>query len=668
MLMPDAAPDMLLLALGLAAALAGGWLAWTGRRPGRGFRAVRRTPAVRQSVPDAFNDELILQVADMVMPQPAQQVQAWQIEAQDLKTQLAQQAQKWSDFANSSTDWLWETDAQGLFSYASLGAMHVLGYPPETLLGKPMLEVLFAAPDEPARLLMMGRIEHQQPYRDIEFWSTNTKLEKVCLRVTGVPVRGEGGTVGYRGAIANVTAQKKEREEVNRLAKTDHLTGLLNVHRFREELERAIQASRRHQTTGVVLFIDLDRFKEINDTHGHEAGDQMLRGIAKIISETTRITDITARRGGDEFSIVMHNIELSTATHKVQEMLAKVAAFTLDYRGTRLSTTMSVGMVQYPQEDKSAEHLIMSADLAMYRAKDMGRNRLYVDDASATVETVGSVRNQLKWLERLKHCLETGDFQMFFQAIVPASPHQRPLFEALLRIFDEDGKGVSPALFIDAAEHFGLIQKLDLAVVDRVFAMQAELRRQQVVMDVSINLSCRTLGDPAVVPRLRELMALHAVDPSTIMFEVTETMALHDPGQIRDINDVKHFIEELRGMGFRFALDDFGSGFTSFRYLKILPVDVVKIDGEYIKNLAHSAEDQIFVKSMVALCQGLGIQTIAEFVEDEDGVAKLLEYGVDYGQGWHFAKPQPQLKELVATYQDKVMDDYRIKPLLAQGS
>jgi EAL domain-containing protein (putative c-di-GMP-specific phosphodiesterase class I) len=152
------------------------------------------------------------------------------------------------------------------------------------------------------------------------------------------------------------------------------------------------------------------------------------------------------------------------------------------------------------------------------------------------------------------------------------------------------------------------------------------------------------------------------------MFEVTETMALHDPGQIRDINDVKHFIEELRGMGFRFALDDFGSGFTSFRYLKILPVDVVKIDGEYIKNLAHSAEDQIFVKSMVALCQGLGIQTIAEFVEDEDGVAKLLEYGVDYGQGWHFAKPQPQLKELVATYQDKVMDDYRIKPLLAQGS
>jgi diguanylate cyclase (GGDEF)-like protein/PAS domain S-box-containing protein len=663
MLLPDVTPDMLLLALGVAGALAGGWVAWGARRIG----PVRRGGAVGQWQPHEPNDVLVLQQADLAPAPPSPALQALQAEAQALQAQLTQQAQKWHDFANSSTDWLWETDAQGAFSYVSPGALQVLGYPPQSLLGKPLLEVLFAAPDEPARLLLMGRVEHQQPYRDIEFWSTNTKLEKVCLRITGVPVRNEAGAVGYRGAITNVTAQKKEREEVNRLAKTDHLTGLLNVHRFREELERAIQASRRHQTTGVVLFIDLDRFKEINDTHGHEAGDQMLRGIAKIISETTRITDITARRGGDEFSIVMHNIDLPTATQKVHAMLAKVAAFSLEYRGTRLSTTMSVGMVQYPQEDKSAEHLIMSADLAMYRAKDMGRNRLYVDDSAATEETVGSVRNQLKWLERLKHCLETGDFQMFFQAIVPARPHQRPLFEALLRIFDEDGKGVSPALFIDAAEHFGLIQKLDLAVVDRVFAMQAELRREQVVMDVSINLSCRTLGDPAVMPRLRELMALHAVDPSTIIFEVTETMALHDPAQIRDINDIKHFIEELRGMGFRFALDDFGSGFTSFRYLKILPVDVVKIDGEYIKNLAHSVEDQIFVKSMVDLCQGLGIKTIAEFVEDEEGVAKLLEYGVDYGQGWHFAKPQADLKALVATYQDRVMDDYRIKPLLVQG-
>lgn len=667
MLLLDAPNDLLLLALALGGVAGGAALAWAGRGRGAARGPTQGRLDSVTSVAFQPTDVLTLEASDLVPPQ----MQTLQRAMDALQTQLTQHVQKWHDFASSSTDWLWETDAQGVLTYVSPGALAVLGFPPEALLGKPLLEVLFAAPDEPARLLMMGRIEHQQPYRDIEFWSTTTKLEKVCLRITGVPVRDEVGPLrvraGYRGAITNVTAQKKEREEVNRLAKTDHLTGLLNVHRFREELERAIQASRRHQTTGVVLFIDLDRFKEINDTHGHEAGDQMLRGIAKIISETTRITDITARRGGDEFSIVMHNIDLPTATQKVQAMLAKVVAFSLDYRGTRLSTTMSVGMVQYPQEDKSAEHLIMSADLAMYRAKDMGRNRLYVDDATATVETVGSVRNQLKWLERLKHCLETGDFQMFFQAIVPAKHHQRPLFEALLRIFDEDGKGVSPALFIDAAEHFGLIQRLDLAVVDRVFAMQAELRREQVVMDVSINLSCRTLGDPAVMPRLRELMALHAVDPSTIIFEVTETMALHDPAQIRDINDIKHFIEELRGMGFRFALDDFGSGFTSFRYLKILQVDVVKIDGEYIKNLAHSKEDQIFVKSMVELCQGLGIKTIAEFVEDEESVAKLLEFGVDYGQGWHFAKPQPQLKELVATYQDKVMDDYRVKPLLTQG-
>jgi len=201
-------------------------------------------------------------------------------------------------------------------------------------------------------------------------------------------------------------------------------------------------------------------------------------------------------------------------------------------------------------------------------------------------------------------------------------------------------------------------------VVKRVFKTQIDLMREGLEVDISINLSCRTLGDPAVLPKLQELLRTYPVDPARIIFEVTETMALHDPAQMRDIEDIKDFINSLRSMGFRFALDDFGTGFTSFRYLKLLQVDVVKIDGEYIVNLAQDATDRLFVQQMVGLCQGLGITTIAEFVEDRSIMATLLELGVDAGQGWLFAKPQADLRGLIEAYRGKIMNDWAEAPPL----
>jgi diguanylate cyclase (GGDEF)-like protein/PAS domain S-box-containing protein len=604
---------------------------------------------------------------------------------QSILEELARNELRFRDFAGSSADWLWETDTMGRFTYLSPGVANVLGYAGEELQGINQLDVLFKYEEDPARELVISRTERRQPYRELEFWTTAKNGERVCLRLSGVPVLdAQQDFIGYRGAASNITSSKMERDQVFRLATTDHLTGLLNSLRFKEELERAVTLARRHHTQGVVLFIDLDRFKEVNDTHGHEAGDQILQGIADILRENVRSTDVIARRGGDEFSIIMHNISVADASQKVNRMIEAVKAFGIDYHGTRLTVTMSVGMVPYPQEistnaqddapatvqEKSADHLIMAADLAMYRAKDMGRNRLFVDAADATSETVGSVRAQLKWLERLRYCLEHEDFELHYQPIVPDRKNVPPLFEALLRIFDENGKVGSPALYIDAAEHFGLIQQLDLAVVKRVFTTVTALAKTEIEggkqVQVSINLSCRTLGDPAVLPKLRELYRSTGVNPAQIIFEITETMALHDPAQMRDIDEIKAFIDELKGLGFRFALDDFGSGFTSFRYLKLLPVDMVKIDGEYVKNIVTNKSDKLFVEQMVNLSKGLGLLTVAEFVEDRETLTTLRELGVQSGQGWLFGRPQPDLGSQLQAYRNKAMGEWlETPPLLA---
>lgn len=574
--------------------------------------------------------------------------------------ELGQSAKRFKDFAGSSADWLWEVNAEGVLTYVSPGVVGVLGCQPEALQGRLQTEVLFGNEVTTTRDLIASRFERREPYRDLEFWMQTVAGERVCVRLSGVPVVDDLGVFkGYRGAASNITASKLDRENMYRMATSDQLTGLLNRARFKEELERATNLSKRHHTTGVMMFIDLDRFKEVNDTHGHEAGDRILQGVAEILRSQMRSTDVVARLGGDEFGIIMHNIDMKTAAGKVERMIERVKAMALDYNGAKLTTTMSMGMVKYPQDDKGVDHLIMSADLAMYRAKDMGRNRLFVDDEDETSDTVGSVREQLKWVERLKVCLETGDFEMHYQAIVPAVPHQRPLFEALLRIYDSTGKVGNPALYIDAAEHFGLIQQLDMAITRRVFETQLALTRDGHDCDISINLSCRSLGDERVMASLKQLMVDVPVDPNRIIFEVTETMALHDPAEMRDIAEIHAFITELRALGFRFALDDFGSGFTSFKYLRVLDVDVVKIDGEFVKKIVTSTEDQLFVKHMVELCQGLGIMVIAEFVEDVPIMDVLLKLGVDYGQGWLFAKPRPDIAVACGEMRRKVMVDYR---------
>lgn len=558
--------------------------------------------------------------------------------------ELARSEQRFRDFADSSADWLWEVNPAYEFTYVSPGVKGTLGYGAEEMIGRNQFEALFGREADSVKDLLKNLIERRQPYRDIEFWTRTKMGERVCLRISGVPVFDENQTfAGYRGAATNITSSKLDQENMLRLATTDHLTGLLNRNRFTEELERTVGLAKRHNTQGVLLFLDMDRFKAVNDTHGHDAGDAMIREFAKVVRKTMRSTDIVARLGGDEFGIIMHNVTLEDAEPKVRELVRKISQMRVDYKGAHLQVTTSVGMVPLPQANKDASQLIISADLAMYRAKEMGRNRIFIDLDNDSQHLVSStVRAQLEWVDRLRVSLEKDDFELHFQPMLPSHKGDDLIFEALVRLRDENGQLGAPALFIDAAEHFGMIRELDMAVIDRSVKTQAELAAKGMDVMMSVNLSGLSFGDAEVMKVLKRSLEKYKTNPSRMIFEVTETAAM------RDLGDAKAFVSELKNLGCKFALDDFGVGFSSFYYIKHLDVDYLKIDGSYIKNLHTSPEDRLFVKSLVDLAAGLNIKTVAEFVENEEILDELKKLNVTYAQGFYVNRPDQDITSMYA--------------------
>lgn len=601
--------------------------------------------------------------------------------SKEFAEQLATSEQRFKDFAESSSDWLWEVNNDFEFTYVSPGIHQTLGYSPDEMIGRVKFDILFSGGEDEknTRELIESRVERQQKYRDVEFWTRSKTGERVCLSMSGIPIFNEKKEfTGFRGAAANITTSKIDRENMYKLATTDHLTGLLNRARFSEELERALSLSKRHKTQGVLLFVDLDQFKSINDTYGHDAGDELIRAVSDILQKEVRTTDTVARLGGDEFGIIMHNIDPKLARTKVQKVIDELNALRVNYNNITLHVTMSVGMIPYPQEDKDSASLLMRADLAMYRAKDMGRNRLFFDgdltdeeeahpstkdDSGVIQERKESLREQMKWVERLRGALETGDFEIHYQPLVPQTKQPRPYFEALIRLRDEQGQLGAPGIFIDAAEHFGLIQQLDIAVANRAISQQIELKKKGCEVDVSINLSGKSLGDHDVMRRLKEIVERYKEDinPSNFTFEITETAILHDPKAGKDINTIQNFMKELSDIGFKFALDDFGTGFSSFNYLKHLSVDVLKVDGSFILPLENSDKDKLFVKAIADLAKSLGIRTVAEFVENEEILGIVDELGIDLAQGYHLSKPKGDLEKLYNDFSQKCMADFEDK-------
>ncbi|HTN23432.1 MAG TPA: EAL domain-containing protein [Solirubrobacteraceae bacterium] len=469
--------------------------------------------------------------------------------------------------------------------------------------------------------------------------------EVVWIAFSTSVIRDGDGRALYRLAqMQDITERKRFEGQLQHLADHDPVTALFNRRRFEEELGRELAAAQRYGTSGAVLALDLDNFKYVNDTLGHSAGDELIAGVAEILSARLRRTDIIARLGGDEFAVVLPQVDEREALRVASELLAAIRreAVVTTSKGSRRATA-SIGVALFPDDagQLSGEELLIEADIAMYDAKEAGRDQACVYDARSSRQQ--SLEARMTWSEQIREAFLDDRFTLYAQPIVPLQGPASDRYELLVRMVDRDGDIIPPGAFLPVAERFDLVQEIDRWVVREAIELLAAHERRGHDVIFEVNLSAKSLGQTDLLDDIGRLLAATGVDPSRLVFEVTETAA------IINVDRAKQFARRLHELGCRFALDDFGAGFASFYYLKHLPFDYLKIDGEFVESLSESATNQLVVQAVVAIARGLGKQTIAEYVGDDATIALLRGYGVDHAQGFHVGRPLPAVEIAGAT-------------------
>jgi diguanylate cyclase (GGDEF)-like protein/PAS domain S-box-containing protein len=439
--------------------------------------------------------------------------------------------------------------------------------------------------------------------------------------------------------VEDVTERRRYEDRLQHLADHDPLTGLLNRRGFATALETHLTHTRRYGPQGALLIVDLDGFKYINDTLGHSAGDELIIGCARALRSRLRESDVLARLGGDEFAVLLPGEDVVQAERVagalVDEVRRHAAGFGGRYAG---SVTASIGVAPFTAEVSTAEDMLVNADLAMYEAKEAGKDGHAVYRADAREQPL--IKAQMAWLQRIESALEDDRFVLHAQPIVDLARGEVVQHEALLRMVDEDGTLIPPGAFLEVAERFGVIRKIDAWVLRQAIRTMGAARKRGLRLPLAVNVSGVSAADPELVDLIATELAAAGVVPSDLVVELTETAA------VADIPRARAFAESVRGLGCRFALDDFGAGFGAFSYLKHLPLDVLKIDGEFVKSATENAIDRLVISAVTEIARGLGKQTVAEFVPDDPTIELLLRHGVDLGQGYHLGRPRP-LAELL---------------------
>jgi diguanylate cyclase (GGDEF)-like protein/PAS domain S-box-containing protein len=440
----------------------------------------------------------------------------------------------------------------------------------------------------------------------------------------------EGGPRHLIAQVQDISGRKELEGRLEHLVDHDFLTALFNARRFEQALAQETKAAARYGGGGAVILLDLDHFKAVNDQFGHKAGDDLLKTVAAALRGRMRETDTLARLGGDEFGIILPQVDAAQAevvAEGIVKALRRQSAMLAEHE---IPVTASVGVALF--EGLTNFEILAAADLAMYEAKEAGRDRFAFYRPTDTQPRASS---RLAEAERIQRALRNDQLELLCQPILDLATNEVSQYELLLRLRTDDGRLLPPSAFLYVAERFGSILAIDSWVVQEAVALIAAQAKTGRSLILNVNISGKSIGSPQLVALIDRALAEAGIDPACLVFELTETAA------IGNIDLAKRFTTELKSRGCRFALDDFGSGFGSFYYLKHLPFDYFKIDGDFIRGFGANPTDQLVVEAIVGIARGMGKKTVAEFVTDQDMTDRLKRSGIDYAQGFHIGIPRP---------------------------
>ncbi|MDX2319327.1 MAG: EAL domain-containing protein [Moritella sp.] len=552
-----------------------------------------------------------------------------------LQQQNTANLQKLSRVVECSLDGIMITNTQGIIEYVNPRFTEITGYTsPESLGEKANFFRSKQTLNTTYNKLWQSIINGKEWSGELQNKRKNGHL--YWAKVTIIPMTNASGEIThFIGIQVDITESRVISKQITYQAKHDMLTGLINRYEFEHQLTDAVCSAQGSRLTHVLCFLDLDQFKIINDTCGHAAGDELLRQIGGLINDCLNPNDILARLGGDEFAILMRNCQLSEAVSAANDILEKIKKFQFMWKKSCFSIGVSIGVAEICNTSGNTSEVLIHADLACYAAKDLGRNRVhtYHDNDELLAKRDGEFR----WVNEIKEALSEDRFELYAQPIVPLSdPAHKPVFEVLLRMLDKNGELIAPGVFLPIAERYNLSQPIDRWVVDRTLLWMRIHHQQLDRFDhISINLSGASLGDEELLQHIMDTITQAKVSPHQIMFEITETAA------ISNLAHATVFINTLTTFGCQFALDDFGSGLSSFAYLKNLPVNTLKIDGIFVKDILTNPIDAAMVKSINEIGHLMELKTIAEFVENDAIKQKIEAIGIDFAQGYGIGKPQP---------------------------
>jgi len=539
-------------------------------------------------------------------------------------------------------------DMDGRWLQVNNALCRITGYPERDLKAKTFRSLIH--PEDInldvslSRQLLDGKVpSYQVEKRCIHAWG-----HYVWVMMTVSLVRNRKGRALYRIVqLQDISERKELAGRLENLVDHDFLTGLFNRRHFEQELTKEIERASRYGSPGAVLLIDVDNFKTVNDTFGHTVGDDLLKGIAGSLKHRMRHTDTLARVGGDEFAVLLPQTDVEQAKAVAADFVKALDKHTAVLANQLIRITASLGVASF--ENLSDLEVLEHADIAMYGAKQAGRNRYVVYQP-----LLGERERGAPWYDeadRLRQALAKDQFVLYCQPILNLETNEFSRYELLLRLSDGEGcNPLTPNAFLYIAERFGLIPAIDLWVVRKAIALIAAYKCDGQRVALNVNLSGKSIGDPKLAGLIENALAEGGIDPECLVFEITEAAA------VANLPQARAFADRVHSCGCGLALDNFGAGLASFYYLKNLPFDYLKIDGEFIRGLSVNPIDRLVVQAIVCIAQGMGKKTVAEFVADAASVCLLRDIGVHHAQGYHIGLPRP-IAEVLPAMKDSVAVD-----------